>query len=119
MESTARFVNALAAALIFCAPAIAEDQAPPADALRQAESADPSPADANKEIAKATTAAAKDPVICKSVTATGSRVRKGRVCVAKSAWATGERNAKETMRGIERTNSTGVGGQALGVEPGT
>ncbi len=62
-----------------------------------------------EEISAAVAAAAEDPMVCKTVEATGSRIRKGRVCKPKSVWDGYERRAEDMLKKIERDNSTGVG----------
>ena len=57
----------------------------------------------------ATVAAADDPVICKRFEATGTRLRKGKVCKKKSEWNQQEARADEIVKGIEKNSSTGVG----------
>ncbi len=57
----------------------------------------------------ATVAAAGDPVICKRFEATGTRLRKGKVCKKKSEWDQQEARADEIVKGIEKNSSTGVG----------
>lgn len=62
--------------------------------------------------------AAADPIVCRRVEATGSRVRRGKVCHPKSVWDRHQKKADELVDAIERGNSTGVGGDGLS-RPGT
>ncbi|MFZ2507068.1 MAG: hypothetical protein WAW79_01155 [Steroidobacteraceae bacterium] len=61
-----------------------------------------------EEIRVATAAAVEDPLVCKKVEATGSRIRKGKVCKPKSEWDGYERRAEDMLKKIERDNSTNV-----------
>lgn len=101
------------------AAATATDAAPAAEASAPATEATAPGADAKAPAtdadAKAKTASAsEDPIVCKTVAATGTRIRKGRVCKPESAWRNIEKIAEDVMSGIERGASAGVGGQDVG-----
>lgn len=122
---TASTVSILAI-LAYAGPVIAEDAPAPAEAAAPAATAEPAkpaadvaPAEAKAAVAPATdqkTAGATDPeekIICKRVEATGTRLRKGKVCKSEKYWRSIEKGAEDAMTGIERGNATGVGGESL------
>jgi hypothetical protein len=61
----------------------------------------------------ASRAAENDPVVCKRMAVTGSRVKKEKVCRPQSEWGRDPEKAKEFMKGMERGGSRGVGGESL------
>jgi hypothetical protein len=63
----------------------------------------------------ASRAAENDPVVCKRMAVTGSRVKKEKVCRPQSEWGRDPEKAKEFMKGMDRGGSRGVGGQDLPV----
>ena len=67
--------------------------------------AEPTPADPVASAAATLATAEDDPVICKRITVTGSRVKKIDACRTKSQWAEVERKAQDYMRRIERSTS--------------
>jgi hypothetical protein len=81
-------VGSMLVALTLCAGALAEETA-------------------------AQVAATDDPVICKRIAVTGSRVKKVETCRTKSQWAEVERKAKDYMRGIDRSTGNQPGGDTL------
>lgn len=106
--------------LAFIPPAVAEDETPAIVSTDAAQSTEVAPvADTAKAAEAAKTAEVEkadddeDPVVCKNVAVTGSRVLKGRVCKPQSVWDRREKAAKDLMKSVERGNSTGVGGQTL------
>lgn len=83
----------LAAVILYCiaaAPASACDDAAAAQVAKTAESAD-----------------AADPVVCRKVAVTGSRLRKGEVCRPRSVWEKHEQRARDFLKDVDRKNSTG------------
>ena len=70
-------------------------------------------AGAKAEETVAQVAAQDDPVICKRIAVTGSRVKKVETCRTKSQWADVERKAKDYMRRIERSTGNQPGGDTL------
>ncbi|MGH8285032.1 MAG: hypothetical protein ACRETT_04620 [Steroidobacteraceae bacterium] len=56
---------------------------------------------------------ADDPIVCKRVEVTGSRLRKEKVCRKESEWRETSAAAQRLHRNIERKSSPGVGGQTL------
>lgn len=56
---------------------------------------------------------ADDPIVCKRVEITGSRLRKEKVCRKESEWRETSAAAQRLHRNIERKSSPGVGGQTL------
>lgn len=70
------------------------------------------PAAADDKVAAAE-AAEENPVVCKRVAVTGSRVKKEKVCRTQREWETYTQRAKEYMRGIERGGAHQPGGEAL------
>jgi len=98
---------------------LAADPAPPETSAAKAEPASAEPPVA--EAAKAdpadkqeASAAAEDPVICKKVEVTGSRIRKEKVCRTRSQWAGDTRAAKDFVRGVERGGASQPGDLAIG-----
>jgi hypothetical protein len=73
--------------------------------------ADP-PAAAEEKVAAAD-AAEENPVVCKRIAVTGSRVKKEKVCKTQREWNAGTQRAQEFMRGIERGGSHQPGGEGL------
>jgi hypothetical protein len=59
------------------------------------------------------TAAADDPITCKTQTETGSRVRKNKICMTQSEWEAHRKAARRYKEGIDRSRSTQPGGQSL------
>ena len=118
MSKSVPMVIGLCLSLAFGPPAVAEDEAPAIVSTDAAQSTEVPPvADSAKAAEAAKTAevakADEDPVICKNVAVTGSRILKGKVCKPQSVWDRREKAAKDLMKTVERGNSTGVGGQTL------
>lgn len=61
-------------------------------------------------------AAEENPVICKRISDTGSRVRKTKVCHTKSEWTGGEKSAQDTLRTIQH-KGVQPGGDSLQAKP--
>ena len=124
MKSAGRVIAGLVA-LWMLVPQVGADEPTPTTEQKAPDAVEPvaapetetavaaEPADAaTKEAAaskSATVAAASDPVICKRFEATGSRLRKGKVCRKKSEWDQQEVRADEIVKGIEKNSSVGVG----------
>ena len=85
-----RRIAGLAAVILCCTAAV------PASACDDAEAA---------EAAK--TAESADPVVCRKIAVTGSRLRKGEVCRPRSVWEKHEQRAKDFLKDVDRRNSTG------------
>jgi len=106
----------LAVSLWVATPAVAADPAsPPTVATADQPSADTATATATRETAKAEPVAAEvsNPVICRRLAVTGSRVRKETVCKTRSAWAADTKGAQEYLKSIERGSGAQPGGQSL------
>lgn len=71
------------------------------------------PAAAAEEKVAAAEAAEENPVVCKRLAVTGSRVKKEKVCKTQREWETHSQRAKEFMRGVERGGSHQAGGETL------
>jgi hypothetical protein len=76
--------------------------------------AEPPPANPATATATTVAATADDPMICKRITVTGSRVKKIDTCRTRSQWAEVERKAKDYMRRIERSTSNQPQGLGAG-----
>ncbi len=61
----------------------------------------------------AASATEDNPVVCKRVAVTGSRVKKEKICKTQREWDTYTQRAKEYMRGIERGGTHQPGGEGL------
>lgn len=97
---------------------LAADPAPPepGGAKTEATPAEPAVAEvANADSAAKPEAAATmdDPVICKKIDVTGSRVRKEKICRTKSQWAGDTKAAKDFVRGVDRGTASQPGGEGL------
>lgn len=73
--------------------------------------ADPAPA-AGEKVAAAE-AADENPVVCKRVAVTGSRVKKEKICKTQREWEAYSQRAKDYMRGLERGGAHQPGGEGL------
>ena len=51
-----------------------------------------------------------DPIVCKRVEATGTRLGGGRLCKPKSFWRQHEKRAEEIMDGLQRASAAGLDG---------
>jgi hypothetical protein len=56
---------------------------------------------------------ADDPIVCKRVEMTGTRLRKGKVCKPASEWRAMSDDAQSMMKDHDRKSSPGPGGQTL------
>jgi hypothetical protein len=94
------------------------EPAPPATEAKQAAApaAATQPSTGMTANAAADDKLADDPVVCKRVQVTGSRVRKTKVCRPESEWRRTAEEAQAMMKKIERKSSPGVGGETL--QPG-
>ncbi len=63
--------------------------------------------------APAANAAGENPIVCKRVAVTGSRVKKEKICRTQREWETHTQRAQEYMRSIERGGSRQPGGEGL------
>jgi hypothetical protein len=105
-----RTISLLAAAGLVASLALgarAEDAGPASDPGRVA------PTD-SKASAPERTAAADDPMICRTELETGSRVRRNKVCMTKSEWEAHRQAARRYKENIDRSRSTQPGGESLG-----
>jgi hypothetical protein len=110
---TVRSVLVVAAPALLLATATLASEPVATPAAASAEAA-PSPASApapDKVAAAETTD--DNPVVCKRVAVTGSRVKKEQVCRTQREWDAYSQRAKEFMRGIERGGSRQPGGEGL------
>lgn len=107
-------------AVVLASTAMASE--PPAPATSSDAAATASPTSDTVSLAKvpveeeataARRAAENDPVVCKRMAVTGSRVKKEKVCRPQSQWGRDADRAKEFMKGMERGGSRGVGGESL------
>lgn len=62
------------------------------------------PATSPGEKVAAAEAAAENPVVCKRIAVTGSRVKKEKVCRTQREWDTSTQRAKEFVRDVDRGN---------------
>ena len=89
-----RRIAELAVVILYCIGAL------PASACDDAEAA---------EVAKSAEAAnAEDPVICRKIEVTGSRLRRNEVCRPRSVWEKHEQRAKDFLKDVDRKNSIGT-----------
>lgn len=65
-------------------------------------------AEATEAAEAAQTADAADPVICRKIAVTGSRLRTGEVCRPRSVWEKHEQRARDFLKDVDRKNSTGT-----------
>ncbi|HVZ35610.1 MAG TPA: hypothetical protein VG963_24460 [Polyangiaceae bacterium] len=54
-----------------------------------------------------------DPVVCKKLNVSGSRVRKQKVCMTQSQWANTKDNAQRMLNDVNRNSAAQPGGQTL------
>jgi hypothetical protein len=114
---TVRSVLIVAAPALLLATATLASEPVATPAAASAEAA-PSPAsapapDAKPDKVAATETTDDNPVVCKRVAVTGSRVKKEQVCRTQREWDAYSQRAKEFMRGIERGGSRQPGGESL------
>lgn len=104
-------------ALLLATATMATEQAamtPAASAARAESAAPPAPAPEPSGDRPATASEAEEnPVVCKRVAVTGSRVKREKICKTQREWDVYNQRAKEFMRGVERGGSHQPGGQGL------
>lgn len=139
MSKPSRSLVWLCLALALTSAALANDDAPPPDTAAPppaettgappSETEDAAASDVVAEpqpeapvVAKAETDAAsatpsgelaEDPIVCRRVEVTGSRLRKEKVCRKESEWRETSAAAQRLHRNIERKSTPGIGGETL------
>jgi hypothetical protein len=97
---------------------LAADPAPPESSAAKTETTTAKPAvaaatNADSVVTQDASAATDDPVICKKIDVTGSRVRKEKICRTKSQWVADTKAAKDFVKGVERGTASQPGGEGL------
>lgn len=95
-------------------PSDAEDVAT-SDMAAESQPETPAVAKAETDAAAATPSEelADDPVVCKRIQVTGTRLRKEKVCRKESEWRETSAAAQRLHRNIERKSTPGIGGETL------